>query len=730
VLPPAQLRYLFFPLVVFVFTGQLEANVSRHLPRPLPTQQSARPLKAIDLADPSEGIVSYDDLNRLKTVTYPADASFPQGRKVEYGYDAVGNRTSETTTNAATGAPIESKTASFDALNRLERVTHSDPAQTVAFDYDRNGNQTKKTVGPETASPLVTEYGYDVRDMLVEASQGGSILSRFQYDFDGRRTLKVGEGLPGDNVRQYVYDQTSLLLEYDAGGAQVAKYDYGSDRLISLFRRDEPRRYFSFDGLRSVTNLTADDGSTVASYHLDAWGNYRFPSELEASKNRWGFTGYQWDPETGLFNAKARYFDPQLGRFLSQDTFTGNIDDPPSLHRFYYGRANPLRYVDPTGHENEAANPAVSEEIIRQWEEYGKQHPVDVPPTTVAQPTAEVPEGTVQEEGLLASAWRWYSNKKEAAKRWVRDHTGALGRKLFSPSSNTAREQEIQQAFQGTATAESAATDYNRKRKIGEGVQQVSGDVGAATGDLATEAAFQYAEGRVAGGIVGAIARGAGRGRQALRNAAKDADEAIEAEVQANRRAAAAEARAAGRADEPAAFGGGPPRGGGPIPPGGGGGPAASGGPRALLPGVSASTEAEMARLIADSNPRFPLTRENALRAVRGPQGATTHVAGRGGSGSDILFKGPGSGVLRREVKSIAGGAQGTFNTEVAKGARQVGYQGEVLVQMPEGTDAVRKVLGFRGSRPTPADLGVYRSIDITIVDPSGKVLYSGPLVP
>jgi RHS repeat-associated protein len=57
-----------------------------------------------------------------------------------------------------------------------------------------------------------------------------------------------------------------------------------------------------------------------------------------------------WDEETGLYNAKARYFDPKLGRFLSQDSFLGQIEDPPSLHRYFYGHANPIRYVDLTGH--------------------------------------------------------------------------------------------------------------------------------------------------------------------------------------------------------------------------------------------------------------------------------------------------------------------------------------------------------------------------------------------
>ena len=124
----------------------------------------------------------------------------------------------------------------------------------------------------------------------------------------------------------------------------------GSDRLISLTRTDEGRRYFSLDGLRSVVNLTDDEALAVASYHLDAWGNFRFPLELNDSKNRFAFTGHIWDQETGLYNAKARYFDPKLGRFLTQDSFLGQIDEPPSLHRYLYANDNPTRYVDPRGH--------------------------------------------------------------------------------------------------------------------------------------------------------------------------------------------------------------------------------------------------------------------------------------------------------------------------------------------------------------------------------------------
>lgn len=84
-------------------------------------------------------------------------------------------------------------------------------------------------------------------------------------------------------------------------------------------------------------------------YHLDAWGNYRNPEELEASKNRFGFTGHLFDRETGTYYAKARYFDPGLGRFLSQDTYLGEIDNPPSIHRYTWAHNRPTYFVDPTG---------------------------------------------------------------------------------------------------------------------------------------------------------------------------------------------------------------------------------------------------------------------------------------------------------------------------------------------------------------------------------------------
>jgi RHS repeat-associated protein len=310
---------------------------------------------------------TYDADNRLKSVTYPADATYPNGRKVTYRYDKAGNREHETETTAA-GVAILERAGTFDENNRLtilnttvdSSVIASEPTgsrSNLAISYDPNGNETVRLSttqnppdaqgNPQAATVTNTQSIYDLKDRLVEQTREGQILTRHEYDAEGRRTKKIGE----EGIRQYVYDDTSLLAEYSTDGTEIAKYDYGADRLIRLTRADEGTRYMTFDGLGSVTGLTNVSGDVTASYHLDAWGNYRFTSELTTSHNRFGFTGHYWDKEASLYYAKARYYDPFTARFTQADSFLGTIDDPPSLHRYFYANANPTMFVDPTGHD-------------------------------------------------------------------------------------------------------------------------------------------------------------------------------------------------------------------------------------------------------------------------------------------------------------------------------------------------------------------------------------------
>jgi RHS repeat-associated protein len=68
-----------------------------------------------------------------------------------------------------------------------------------------------------------------------------------------------------------------------------------------------------------------------------------------------GFTGYYKDTESGLYYAKARYYDPRIARFTTPDPLEGSAMQPPSLHRYLYAYANPTVYTDPSGRCADAA---------------------------------------------------------------------------------------------------------------------------------------------------------------------------------------------------------------------------------------------------------------------------------------------------------------------------------------------------------------------------------------
>lgn len=93
--------------------------------------------------------------------------------------------------------------------------------------------------------------------------------------------------------------------------------------------------------------MTSAEGLIVVRYRVDAWGNPI--ATVGDSANLFGFTGYPVDDETGLHYANARYYDSELGAFLSEDPAQGNPLQPVTLHPYLYGNGNPLIYLDRSG---------------------------------------------------------------------------------------------------------------------------------------------------------------------------------------------------------------------------------------------------------------------------------------------------------------------------------------------------------------------------------------------
>ena len=123
--------------------------------------------------------------------------------------------------------------------------------------------------------------------------------------------------------------------------------------------------YYHFDALGSITNLTDPTGAVQNRYQYDAWGNHRTQSGTQW--NPFGFTGHEYDEETGLYYAKARFYDPEVGRFLTEDPAEPDLTTPPSLHRYLYAYGNPTYYTDPDGRTSAILQEEIESE--RQWVE-------------------------------------------------------------------------------------------------------------------------------------------------------------------------------------------------------------------------------------------------------------------------------------------------------------------------------------------------------------------------
>jgi RHS repeat-associated protein len=108
--------------------------------------------------------------------------------------------------------------------------------------------------------------------------------------------------------------------------------------------------YYHADGLGSTRVMTDDAGVQTAAYTYDAFGNIR--SQGGGTGNSFTYTGEQFDPEAALVFLRARYYDPQIGRFVSKDSFPGFARQTQTVNRYLYTLNNPITAVDPSGHFN------------------------------------------------------------------------------------------------------------------------------------------------------------------------------------------------------------------------------------------------------------------------------------------------------------------------------------------------------------------------------------------
>ncbi|MCM3134249.1 S8 family serine peptidase [Paenibacillus polysaccharolyticus] len=306
----------------------------------------------------------YDALNRLSRVTEPSS------KRTDYEYDASGNRISEKVTS---GGSVTLTAYVYNEQNRLNTTTVVDVSGTKAttrYSYDNNGNMIHsakeiiKQVDPQ--NPVTPSFGmfidgqpadnpktaqiqagtaqmtYDGWNQLISTTSGGG-LSTFQYNGDGLRVKKT----TATGVMQYLYEYDKVVLEADGNGVQTARNLYGLNLIMRTVGTAGSYTYL-YNGHADVTALVDNNGTVQASYDYDPFGN--IISNTGGVKSPIGYSGYQYDEESGLYYLNARYYDPKIARFLTEDTYRGQDNDPLSLNLYTYVHNDPIMYSDPTGH--------------------------------------------------------------------------------------------------------------------------------------------------------------------------------------------------------------------------------------------------------------------------------------------------------------------------------------------------------------------------------------------
>lgn len=266
---------------------------------------------------------SYDDANRLAGIT------FTNGQTtigdLTYAYDATGNRTAVGGSWARTGLPTALANGSYDVANRI--VSWGG----ISSSYDVNGNLTNDGTN---------QYTWNARGQLASVSGGTS--TTFAYDALGRRRSKT----VGTTTTDFLHDGPNVAQE-SSGGTPVASFLAGP-RIDEILTRTDAGGTASLlaDGLGSTVALAAANGTIQTAYTYEPFG--RATVAGSAGSNSVTFTGREADLADLMFY-RARFYNPQFGRFLSEDPIEFSSG---TVNLYEYAFDNPTGYTDPLGTQN------------------------------------------------------------------------------------------------------------------------------------------------------------------------------------------------------------------------------------------------------------------------------------------------------------------------------------------------------------------------------------------
>jgi RHS repeat-associated protein len=306
---------------------------------------------------------TYDTINRLSSLVHKQGSTILAG--YDYTYDGLSRPTSiDSETDGVS-------TFTYDATSQLTAADHSSQTdESYGFDangnrnssgfttgsnnrttespdftytYDDEGNRTSRT---ETATGAVTEYSWDYRNRLTvvkdRTTSGGSVVKQVDYEYDAfnrlvKRTYDAdGAGYGSATSQYWVYDEgINAVLQFDGSGASNISHRYlwtnEVDELIADEQIGSDTLYGLGDHLgtiRDIANFNEGTSVTSVTNHRKYSAFGKLVSESNTAVNLiFGFTGKQLDEATGLQHNLNRWYDSDLGQWLSEDPIGFNAGD-------------------------------------------------------------------------------------------------------------------------------------------------------------------------------------------------------------------------------------------------------------------------------------------------------------------------------------------------------------------------------------------------------------------
>lgn len=265
---------------------------------------------AVNEYDGSRVDYGYDDLYRLTSETRTGTNAY----SISYTYDQVGNRASKNHDGAITN---------YEYNNRDQLLTETTPAQTIQYTYDNSGRTETKT-----DSSGLTTYSWIDNDRMSSVVTPTQTLF-YEYDIDGIKT-KLDNGT---NVSNYLIDKqqpyAQVIAEYDAASSLTCEYVFGLER-ISQERSGIKSTYLA-DGQGSIRQLTDNTGTVSDTYDYFAFGELL--NRTGSTVNEFQYVGEQFDPNVGFYYLRARWMNPENGRFASSDHYWPDITKLAGIYK-------------------------------------------------------------------------------------------------------------------------------------------------------------------------------------------------------------------------------------------------------------------------------------------------------------------------------------------------------------------------------------------------------------